>query len=116
VDQLNAENAFAIEGRVLDGNHRITVLKREFDPERVFTMRIYMEFNQAEERPIANAFNNATESVVERTLYYKIYFQRELQEAIKRQTKKKEVSLAEIRRMYQKVGVTTPAKTTLQNW
>ncbi|CAM9623429.1 unnamed protein product [Choristocarpus tenellus] len=116
LNQLTAETALTIQGRVLDGNHRITVLKREFDPERAFMMRVYMEFNQAEERLIANAFNDATESVVERTLYDKIYFQHELQESIKRQTKKKEVSIVEICTMYKKVGVTPPSKSTLRNW
>ncbi|CAM9945559.1 unnamed protein product [Choristocarpus tenellus] len=102
-DELNPETALAIEGRVLDGNHRVTVLKNMFDPESAFTMRIYIEFDQTEERLIANAFNEATESVVERTLYDKIYFQHKLQEAIKRQRKKKDVSIADIHKMYQQV-------------
>ncbi|CAN0011682.1 unnamed protein product [Choristocarpus tenellus] len=72
-----------------------------FDPESSFTMRIYIEFDQTEERLIANAFNEATESVVERTLYDEIYFQHKLQEAMKRQREKKDVSIADIHKMYQ---------------
>ena len=51
------------------------------------------------------AFNEATESMVERTLYDKLFFQNELQRAIMRQTnKKKEASPKELREMYQQVS------------
>ncbi|CAM9465654.1 unnamed protein product, partial [Choristocarpus tenellus] len=45
-----------------------------------------------------------------------IYFQHKLQEAIKRQRKKKDVSIADIHKIYQQVGVTAPSKTTLRKW
>ena len=50
------------------------------------------------------ALNDATESVVERTLYDKMYFQHELELAMKNGMKKNKVSLADIRRMYEKVS------------
>ena len=50
------------------------------------------------------ALNDATDSVVERTLYDKVYFQHELETAMKRQLNKNNVSLADIRRMYAKVS------------
>ena len=49
------------------------------------------------------ALNDATENVVERTLYDKVYFQHELENAMKRQLHKNNISLADIRRMYAKV-------------
>lgn len=54
--------------------------------------------------PLLTALNDATESVVQRTLYDKVYFQHELEEAIKREMKKDKVTQADIRRMYQRVS------------
>ena len=54
-EQLTAESALKATGRVLDGNHRVTVLKREFAEDDAFLMRIYRDFaNPALERVIAN--------------------------------------------------------------
>ena len=50
------------------------------------------------------ALNEATESVVARTVYDKIYFQHELETAMKRELNKNKISLADIRRMYNKVS------------
>lgn len=50
------------------------------------------------------ALNDATENVVKRTLYDKVYFQHELEAAIKRETHKDKVSQAEVRRMYLRVS------------
>eukprot|EP00904_Undaria_pinnatifida_P013509 jgi/Undpi1/9289/HiC_scaffold_26.g11747.m1 len=114
--KLTAETALTTPAHTLDGNHRIATLKKLFGDSGVFLVRVYLEFNQADERLIANALNDATESVVKRTLYDKVYFQHELEEAIRREMKKEKVTQADIRRMYQRVGVTPPSKTTLRNW
>ena len=50
------------------------------------------------------ALNDATESVVERTLYDKVYFQHELETAMKCQLNKNTVSLADIRWMHAEVS------------
>ena len=53
-DELTAEVALIVVGRTLDGNHRITSLKEVYDHDTVIPVRVYLEFNQAEERLIAN--------------------------------------------------------------
>ena len=53
-DKLTAEVALGVVGRTLDGNHRITALKEVYNEETVIPVRVYMEFNESEERLIAN--------------------------------------------------------------
>ncbi|CAB1110540.1 unnamed protein product [Ectocarpus sp. CCAP 1310/34] len=98
--ELTAEAALTAPAHTLDGNHRVTTLKKMYGESGVFLVRVYLEFNQADERLIANALNDATESVVQPTLYDKVYFQHELEEAIKREMKKDKVTQADIRRMF----------------
>ena len=52
--ELSPDIAPTITARALDGNHRLTALKREMDHESEIGMRVYLEFNEAEERLIAN--------------------------------------------------------------
>ena len=53
--QLSAEGTLKVAGRVLDGNHRVVVLKKKFSEDNAFLMRFYREFaNPALERVIAN--------------------------------------------------------------
>lgn len=54
VDKLTAEVALGVVGRTLDGNHRIAALKEAYNEETAIPVRVYLEFNQAEERLIAN--------------------------------------------------------------
>lgn len=62
--KLTAEIVLKIPARTLDGAHRISALQRQFDPDTAITMRVYMEFNQADERLIANGeFSSALVAV-----------------------------------------------------
>ncbi|CAM9163699.1 unnamed protein product, partial [Scytosiphon promiscuus] len=60
--------------------------------------------------------HDATKCIVERTLYDKVYYQRGLEDSIKRETGKQTVSVADIFRVYERVGVRPPPKTTLRSW
>ena len=52
---LSTEDALKVAGRVLDENHRVAVLKKDFPEDTVFLIRVYREFaNPALERVIAN--------------------------------------------------------------
>ena len=55
-EQLSPESALKFVGHVLDGNHRVAVLKKEFPEDNGFLLRIYRDFaNPAEfERVVAN--------------------------------------------------------------
>ena len=53
-EQLSTESTLKIAGRVLDGNHHVAVLKKEFPENNVFLGRFYRAFaNLALERVIA---------------------------------------------------------------
>ena len=53
-DKRTAEVALGVVGRTLDGNYRIAALKEAYNEETVIPVRVYMEFNETEERLNAN--------------------------------------------------------------
>ncbi|CAM9690914.1 unnamed protein product [Sphacelaria rigidula] len=115
-EPLTAEIMRETKGRVLDGYHRVTALKEEFGDEDMFLIRVYREFaDRTQEKIIANSFNDATESVLERSIYDRIYFQNELHKTVMDQTGKRDVSIAALQKMYEKVGLVAPPRTTVRN-
>ena len=77
-DKLTAEVALGVVGRTLDGNYRIAALKEAYNEETVIPVRVYMEFNESEERLIANGelssvrlsvvFNKCTLAISQRSI------------------------------------------------
>lgn len=53
-NELTAEAALTTPAHTLDGNHRITTLRKIFGESALVTVRVYFEFNQGDELTLAN--------------------------------------------------------------